>query len=54
MGFWKKIRDSWRESKERDDEAEKQAIVERHMKDLERAQQEQGRSPRLPPRGDRG
>jgi hypothetical protein len=54
MGLWKKIRDSWRASKERDDEAEKQAIVERHMKDLERAQREQGTSPRLPPRGDRG
>jgi hypothetical protein len=54
MGLWKKIRDSWSQSKERDEEAEKQAVIDRHMRDLERAQQQQGQSPRLPPRGDRG
>jgi hypothetical protein len=54
MGLWKKIRDSWREAKERDEEVEKQAIIDRHMRDVERQQHEQGRSPRLPPRGDRG
>jgi len=54
MGLWKKIRDSWRTSKERDQEAEKQAIIDRHMRDLERVQLQQASSPRLPPRGDRG
>jgi hypothetical protein len=54
MGLWKKMRDSWRSSRERDEEVEKQAIIDRHMRDLERQQQQQGTSPRLPPRGDRG
>jgi len=54
MGLWSKIRHSWRESKERDEVAEKQAIIDKHMRDLERIQQQQGQSPRLPPRGDRG
>jgi hypothetical protein len=54
MGLWKKIRDSWGQSKERDEAAEKQAIIDRHMRELERVQQQQGQSPRLPPRGDRG
>ena len=54
MGIWKRIRDSWRASKERDEEVEKQAIIDRHMRDLERQQVDQTRSPRLPPRGDRG
>ena len=54
MGLWKKIRDSWRESKERDEEAEKQAVIDKHMRELERQQLQQGQSPRLPPRGDRG
>jgi hypothetical protein len=54
MGLWKRIRDSWRESKERDEEAEKQAILDRHMRDLEHVQRDQTRGVRLPPRGDRG
>jgi hypothetical protein len=54
MGLWKRIRDSWRESKEHDEEAEKQAIVDKHMRELERVQQQQAQSPRLPPRWDRG
>ena len=54
MGLWKRIRDSWRQAKERDEEIEKQAIVDRHMRDLERQQQQQTHSPRLPPRCDRG
>jgi hypothetical protein len=54
MGLWSRFRDWMREGKERDAEVDKQAAIERHMKDLERAQREQTRSPRLPPRGDRG
>lgn len=54
MGLWKKISDSWRKSKERDEEAEKQVLIDKHMRELERVQQQQARSPRLPPRGDRG
>ena len=54
MGLWKKMRDSWRESKERDEEAEKQKLIDKHMRELERVQLQQGQSPRLPPRGDRG
>ena len=54
MGLWARIRNSWRSSKERDEEAEKQAIIDKHMRELERQQREQGRSARLPPRGDRG
>ncbi len=54
MGLWTKIRDWWGESKERDSALEKQAIIDKHMRELERAQLQQGQSPRLPPRGDRG
>jgi hypothetical protein len=54
MGLWKRLRESWRQAKERDEEAEKQAVIERHMRNLERAQHDQTRGTRLPPRGDRG
>ena len=54
MGLWKWMREQWRAGKERDEEVEKQAIIDRHMRTLERQQLEQTRSPRLPPRGDRG
>jgi hypothetical protein len=54
MGLWKRITQSWRESKERDEEVEKQAVIDRHMRDLERQQRDQTRGTRLPPRGDRG
>jgi hypothetical protein len=54
MGLWKRIRDWWGESQERDEALEKQAIIDKHMRELERAQLQQGQSPRLPPRGDRG
>jgi len=54
MGLWNKMRGWWSESKERDEATEKQAIIDRHMRELERAQLQQGQSPRLPPRGDRG
>jgi hypothetical protein len=54
MGLWQRFRDWMREGKERDAEVEKQAVTDRHMRDLERAQREQTRGTRLPPRGDRG
>ena len=54
MGLWSRIKKSWQDSKQHDEEVEKQAVIDRHMRDLERQQREQTRSPRLPPRGDRG
>ena len=54
MGLWSRFRDWMREGKERDAEEEKQAAIERHLKDRDRYAREQTRSPRLPPRGDRG
>ena len=49
MGLWAKIRNWWGESKERDEELEKQAIIDKHMRELERSQLQQGQSPRIPP-----
>jgi len=54
MGLWKRLRESWRQAKLRGEEAEKQAAIDRLMRDRDQAQREQTRSPRLPPRGDRG
>ncbi len=54
MGLWKRIRESWRQAKLRDEEAEKQAAIDRYMRDRDGLQREQGRGVRLPPRGDRG
>jgi hypothetical protein len=54
MGLWSRIKESWRQAKERDEEAERNAALDRYMKDRDRYEREQTRSPRLPPRGDRG
>jgi hypothetical protein len=54
MGLWKRIRDSMRQGKERDQEVEREAAIDRMLKEQDRLHREQGRSPRLPPRGDRG
>jgi hypothetical protein len=54
MGLWQRIKGSWKAGKLRDEEAEKQAALDRLMKDRDRYAREQTRSPRLPPRGDRG
>lgn len=54
MGLWKRLKGAWDEGKRRDEEAEKQAALDRLAKEHDRYHREQTRSPRLPPRGDRG
>jgi hypothetical protein len=54
MGLWTRMKRSWQGAKQHDEEVEKQAVIDRHMRDLERQQQDQSRGVRLPPRGDRG
>ena len=54
MGLWRRLVDSWRKAKARDEEVDKQAAIDRMLKDQDRLHCESGRDPRLPPRGDRG
>ena len=54
MGLLKRIVDSWRAAKEREQELNRQAAIDDYLKDRDRYEREQPRSPRLPPRGDRG
>jgi len=54
MGLWKRMVEAWRQGKAKDEEADKQAALDRLLKDQDRLHRESGRDPRLPPRGDRG
>lgn len=54
MGLWNRIRERWRRGKERDEEFERKVAIDQYLKERDRYQREQTRSPRLPPRGDRG
>jgi hypothetical protein len=54
MGLWKRIADVWKQTKARDEQDEREAAIDRYLKDRDHQYREQGREPRLPPRGDRG
>jgi hypothetical protein len=54
MGLWKWIVDSWRQGRLRDEEAEKNAAIDKLLRERDHLYREQSRDPRLPPRGDRG
>ena len=54
MGLWRRIVGSWRQAKLRDQQAEKDAAIDKLLRERDHQYREQGRDPRLPPRGDRG